>query len=153
MNNRHDETRPSPGADPAAELCRRLGAVVKSTGQVVVLRARGEVDAYTLPRWRSLLDSAASETAVGGHLVVELSEVTFLSVRAVMVLADLAEHLSRRGIAMCLVTARAAPTIGHVLDLAEMSEWLPIHRDLTTALAATGRPTDPDQTTAVPEPG
>ncbi|MFD3745697.1 anti-sigma factor antagonist [Nocardia sp. NPDC058633] len=152
LNHRHDETRRSPAAeDPAADLCRRLGAVVESAGQVVVLRARGEVDAYTLPRWRNLLDSAAAETAVGGHLVVDLGQVMFLSVRAVMALADLAQHLSRHGIATYLVAARTAPTIAHVLDLAGMTEWLSIHRDLTSALAAADHRIDPDDTTAVPE--
>ncbi|MFD6398865.1 STAS domain-containing protein [Nocardia sp. NPDC060249] len=140
MNNRPDETRSPAADDPAADLCRRLGAVVESAGQVTVLRARGEIDAYTLPRWRSLLGSAVPASAVDGHLVVDLDEVTFLSVRAIMALADLAEQLDRRGIGMHLADGRTGASIARVVDLAGMSEWISIHRDLATALAATAGP-------------
>ncbi|KQY37379.1 MULTISPECIES: STAS domain-containing protein [Nocardia] len=140
MNNRPDETRSPAADDPAADLCRRLDAVSESAGQVIVLHARGEIDAYTLPRWRSLLESAVPESAEGGHLVVDLDEVTFLSVRAVMVLTDLAQHLDRRGIGMHLADGRAATTIARVIDLAGMTEWISIHRDVATALAATAGP-------------
>ncbi|MFC9659362.1 STAS domain-containing protein [Nocardia sp. NPDC127606] len=140
MNNRPDETRSHAPGDPADDLCRRLGAVAESAGQVIVLHARGEIDAYTLPRWRGLLESAVPESADGGHLIVDMDEVTFLSVRAIMVLADLAEHLDRRGIGMHLADGRAATSIARVIDLAGMTEWISIHRDLTTALAATAGP-------------
>ncbi|MGW5919173.1 STAS domain-containing protein [Nocardia fluminea] len=102
-----------------------------------MLHARGEIDAYTLPRWRALLESAVPESAAGGHLVVDLHEVTFLSVRAIMVLADLAQQLDRRGIGTHLADGRAAKTIARVIDLADMTEWISIHRDLATALEAT----------------
>jgi anti-anti-sigma factor len=140
LNNRPDETRSYAAGDPAADPRRRLGAVAESVGRVIVLHARGEIDAYTLPRWRSLLESAVAESAVGGHLVVDLDEVTFLSVRAIMVLADLAQHLDRRGIGMHLADGRAATSIARVIDLADMTEWISIHRDLATALAATAGP-------------
>lgn len=139
LNNRPDETRP-PAADDPADLRRRLSAVSESEGQVVVLHARGEIDAYTLPRWRSLLESAVPESAADGHFIVDLDEVMFLSVRAIMVLADLAQHLDRRGIAMHLAARRAATTIARVIDLAGMSESLSIHQDVDTAIAATTGP-------------
>lgn len=140
LNNRPDETRSQAAGDPAADLCRRLGVVAKSAGQVIVLHARGEIDAYTLPRWRALLESAVPESAAGGHLVVDLHEVTFLSVRAIMILADLAQQLDRRGIGTHLADGRAAKTIARVIDLADMTEWISIHRDLATALEATAGP-------------
>lgn len=140
MNNRPDETRSPAAGDPAADPCRRLGAEAESAGQVIVLHARGEIDAYTLPRWRGLLESAVPASAGDGHLVVDLAEVTFLSVRAIMVVADLAQQLDRRGIGTHLAGGRAPTTVARVIDLAGMTEWISIHRDLATALTATTGP-------------
>lgn len=131
MNSRYDETR----RDPPAAVSRRSGVVVESVGQVVVLYACGEVDAYTLAHWRNLLDSA--EVDAGGHLVIELGEITFLSVRAVVVLAELAQRLSRDGITVHLANSRFTSAIERILEVADLTGCLAIHRDLAAAIAAT----------------
>ncbi|MFF0545853.1 anti-sigma factor antagonist [Nocardia thailandica] len=129
-------------SDVPADVLRRFDAAVDAAGRTVVLRARGEVDAYTLPHWRSLLRRAAAATEDGGHLVIDLDEVSFLSARSVADLADLAGDLERRAITLALTEGRAAATTRRILDITGLTERLSVHRNLRAALAAGHRAGD-----------
>ncbi|MFI5498009.1 STAS domain-containing protein [Nocardia asteroides] len=129
MSSPQDHLRPA-----AVEAGCRVGAVVEQRDSALVLHAWGEVDAYTFARWRDLLDTAAS--AAGGHLVLDLGQVTFLSARAVVDLAELADTLRRDDITLHLANPHPCCTIERILTAIGMGARLPIHRDLTAALAA-----------------
>ncbi|MFC4374522.1 STAS domain-containing protein [Nocardia halotolerans] len=148
MNSRPEETRRSPATADTPEACRRLGAVIESAGSVVVLHASGEVDAYTLPRWQNLLGTAAADVEPAGHLVLDLGELVFLSIRAILDLAECARRLRARRVTVHLADPYAPATVARVLAAAQMTEWLRIHRDLPTALAATVGDSEPDDTVA-----
>lgn len=129
VSSPQDHPRPA-----AVEAGRRVGAVVEQRDGALVLHAWGEVDAYTFARWRDLLDTAAG--AAGGHLVLDLGQVTFLSARAVVDLAELADALRRRDITLHLANPHPCCAVERILTAIGMSPRLPVHRDLAAALDA-----------------
>lgn len=131
---------------------QRLRADLEPCGQTAILHVHGEIDAYTLPRWQELLEATVTTLAAEGdrHLIVDLTGTDFVSVRAIMSLAELTTQSCRRRISLALIDSRRYSPTARIIAVAGLSAWLPVHADLTEALAAAK--TDPPDLTAATLP-
>ncbi|MFF0542081.1 STAS domain-containing protein [Nocardia thailandica] len=79
-----------------------MRADLEPCGQTAILHVHGEIDAYTLPRWQELLEATVTTLAAEGdrHLIVDLTGTDFVSVRAIMSLAELTTQSCRRRISL-----------------------------------------------------
>jgi anti-anti-sigma factor len=112
-------------------------AVVTAGHGVLVLRVEGELDIATADTCRARLSDtlaeihrhrAASSTSHEppvGAVVLDLSELTFLSVRGMRMLSEFADALSRQAIATVLV-ARPGAFIRRVACLAGLDRMMTI---------------------------
>jgi anti-sigma B factor antagonist len=106
--------------------CRRAGA------DVVVVAMAGELDYATEPRARAyLVECTATHPR---HLVLDMSEVTFLPSQGLHLL--MAAHLNEDRIrgALHLVGVTGNRPVEHVLGLVGMAAVLDIHPDLPALL-------------------
>lgn len=145
---------PTVGAGLPPAPRQRLRADVEPCGQTAILHVHGEIDAYTLPSWQELLDTTVTTLAAEGgrHLIVDLTGTDFVSVRAIMGLAELTTQSCRRRINLALIDSRAYSPTARIIAVAGLSAWLPVHTDLTAALTAAKTDT-PDLTAAtLPRP-
>jgi anti-anti-sigma factor len=108
-------------------------AAVELRGSSVVVRVEGRLDAKTAPR---LLAECLAARAAGGHLVLNLAEVTFLSSNGVGMLLVLAER-SREG-GGSLRIAAPSPAVRAPLELLNLHRFLNIDRSEDESLAALG---------------
>ncbi|MBF6170973.1 hypothetical protein [Nocardia blacklockiae] len=90
----------SPGDQLSCRLLRR--------GDVVLLATSGEADAFTLPLWRRQVRTAVvAAKSAGGAVIVDATELRFLSLRTLTALAEDAADALREGVEICLVTRRS----------------------------------------------
>ncbi|MFI5717719.1 STAS domain-containing protein [Nocardia sp. NPDC051750] len=86
---------------PADQLIFRIGR----RGDIVVLTARGEADAFTLPLWRRTVRAAAdTASGAGGAVIIDAIRLDFLSLRTLAALAEDARAYRRDGVEIYLVT-------------------------------------------------
>ncbi|WP_278265338.1 anti-sigma factor antagonist [Nocardia sp. AG03] len=128
----HRVTPFPPAVGESADLCLRLQAELELRPQAVLLHVHGEADAYTLSRWRRILDAALAE-ATTGYLVVDLSDTEFLGCRPILDLADRAQQALTRGIRVAIYNP-VPGVVNRIIDVAGLSTWLPIHTSLPEAL-------------------
>ncbi|WP_216893880.1 anti-sigma factor antagonist [Nocardia alni] len=118
-------------ADSAAD---RLSATTDRRGTAVVLRPRGEIDAYTLQIWQRLIRQASAAAEPPGPIVLDTTGIEFMSCTALGVLADEADRCRRHGIALHL--AGDQPAIVRLITVAGLSEKLPSYSGVDSALIA-----------------
>ncbi|MEU6827293.1 anti-sigma factor antagonist [Nocardia beijingensis] len=110
-----------------------LNATLEHRGDATVVRVHGEVDAYTLPAWRRLLDEAAAAATAPGPMVIDTSGLGFMSCRSLVILAEEAEAWLRRGIRVRVVGDRLV--VGRVVAVLDLHMLRPVHSRLEDALA------------------
>ncbi|MFD3595628.1 anti-sigma factor antagonist [Nocardia sp. NPDC058640] len=115
-----------------------------------VLHVHGEIDAYTLPQWRDILDDAMAAEGDNGHLVIDIREVTFMSCRAIMEMATRAQQ----GRVRLSVVNPVAGVTDRIIAAAGLTEWLPVFTSRTRALSATvpTLPVHPSARSSTPPP-
>ena len=121
---------------PAA--AERLRAEAEPCGRTTILHVCGTIDAYTLARWKRMLESAIGTTAIEGrrHLIVDLTTVEFVSLRTIFALTDLTRQGRRLGVAISVVEARPYSVTGRVVEITGLTDWLPVYPELLDALGA-----------------
>ncbi|MFD6398917.1 STAS domain-containing protein [Nocardia sp. NPDC060249] len=121
----------------ARDATQRLRAEVEPCGTTTILRVLGIVDAFTLTRWQRVLESAIGTTALGGgrHVIVDLTKVEFLSLRAIFAITELTRHGRRHGVGISVVEARPYAVTGRVVEVTGLTDWLPVYPELVDALA------------------
>ena len=102
-------------------------------GHAWVVRVEGRLDARTAPR---LIDYHAASRIGAGHLVLILSEVSFLSSSGVGALLVLSERLKTEGGSLRIVTPSVA--VRAPLELLNLHRFLSIDDSQDQALAAVG---------------
>lgn len=116
---------------PAQQLAFRL----RHRGDIVVLAARGEADAFTLPLWRrevrKAVDVAAAES---GTLIVDTTRLDFLSLRTLATLAEDAQTYRENGVEICLVAPN--PRIAGFAATDPRTARLPVRSTVVSALTA-----------------
>ncbi|MFE6922226.1 anti-sigma factor antagonist [Nocardia sp. NPDC057663] len=120
--------------DQSVDLESRLRAEIVTGGAATVLQVYGEIDACTAARWRDILDDAVRTAGERGHLVVDISDVTFMSCRAIFDMAACAKLYGSGGARMSVVNP-ARSTIDRIVTAAGLTEWLPLYTDLADATA------------------
>ncbi|MGI5218109.1 STAS domain-containing protein [Nocardia sp. CA-290969] len=122
---------PSGRRSPDQQLAFRL----RRRGDIVVLAARGEADAFTLPLWRrevrKAVDAAAAES---GALIVDTTRLDFLSLRTLATLAEDAHTYRENGVAICLVAPD--PRIARIAAADPRTARLPVRSTVVSALTA-----------------
>ncbi|WP_280402774.1 STAS domain-containing protein [Nocardia carnea] len=114
---------------PEQQLVFRL----RRRGEVVVLAARGEADAFTLPLWRAQVRKAAETAAAGaGALIVDTSRLDFLSLRTLAALAEDAQTYRSTGVGLCLVAPD--PRIARIAAADPVTARLPVRSTVVAAL-------------------
>ncbi|MFI5498051.1 STAS domain-containing protein [Nocardia asteroides] len=132
-----DEPFPPLAGEPA-DLCVRLQADLDVRADAAILRVYGEADAYTLARWRRMLDIALAAAGDCGRLVVDLSGTQFIGCRCILDLAERAQHGLARGIQIAVFDP-IPNAVERVVTLAGLHAWLPVHTTLVEAMT-TRRP-------------
>lgn len=102
-------------------------------GTVAVVRVAGRLDARTSPR---LLSHCLGARPAGGHLVLNLSEVTFLSSSGVGVLLVLSEKVRADGGTLRL--ASPSPAVKAPLELLNLHRFLALDDSEDAAFTALG---------------
>jgi anti-sigma B factor antagonist len=99
---------------------------------LTVVKISGEIDVFTSPRLREMLldiiDSGAS------HLVVDLSEVTFLDSTGLGVLVGIYHRLRARDGSMSFMGAN--DRVRRVFHVTQLTKIFVLHQSLEEALAA-----------------
>ncbi|MET8800720.1 STAS domain-containing protein [Nocardia sp. NPDC004568] len=117
--------------DPGDQLSFRT----RRRGEAVIVSARGEADAFTLPLWREKVREAVEQAAHANcAVIVDAGRLDFLSLRTVAALARDARRYRRNGTEVCLVTtdlriARLAAGDPRTADL-------PVRSTVVSALTA-----------------
>ena len=106
---------PIPAPSPGTPSWCDLDIETSPLGTVAVLRLAGEIDMFTLPLIRDALSAARDHRP--DHLVVDLSEITFCSIRGFVELA---------GDAFATTGGYTLTGIGpHMERLAALARWDP----------------------------
>lgn len=111
-----------------------LRATTERNGPVVIVSARGELDASNEAVWRRLLNEAAAAASAPGPLVVDTSGLDFMACCAYAALGEEAERCRRRGVDMRLVSNQ--PAVSRILAACGLSELLPVEHSVDAALSA-----------------
>lgn len=111
-----------------------LRATTVRSGSAVVIRADGEVDASNEHTWRGLVTEAAAVASHPGPVVIDVNSLDFMGCCAFTVLADEAERLRSRGIALRMVSSN--PGVARIVDACSFSSVLPVHPTTEAAISA-----------------
>ena len=86
------------GRGPADEQLVRIetGRVVRAKGEALVVTVAGEIDLFTVDRFRAAVAAGFDELRDGEVLVIDLTEVTFLSSQGLQALVDVTQAAQRR---------------------------------------------------------
>lgn len=123
-----DDAR-SPRVRPADVLEAGLGRI----GSFAVLRVKGEIDALTSELFESAV-AAAMDEPDATSVIVDLSEVTFLSPAGLTVLAESAHLCDCRGLALRVVVDHSRPVV-RPLEMTDMDTELRLYHTLREAIA------------------
>lgn len=132
-NSRHVGRYQIPAIEgESPEVSARLRAELQPWDTAMLLRVRGDIDAYTLARWHRLLDEAFLRAAATRHLIVEVSEVSFMSCRAIL---DLAGRAQQHHDTTRVSVVNAVPSVvDRIIAAAGLTEWLELHSELAEAI-------------------
>jgi anti-sigma B factor antagonist len=84
-----------PGPGDAPDTPGEFGTHVRETGELWLLRVRGEIDVATSPKLEAVLDEAIA--AQPARVIVELDSVTFLDSTGLRVLVEAQRRLQECG--------------------------------------------------------
>lgn len=104
--------------------------ILETSERLTRIRLCGRLDTPGVDRIEARLNAAMAK---GGHGILDLNEVTFLSSLGVRLLLGLAKRLDRRSAKLVLVAPR--PLVGQALKHSSLDELLPVTEDLDAALA------------------
>jgi anti-sigma B factor antagonist len=113
---------------------RPASLTVELTDGVVVLRIGGELDLLTVPDLRHRLDEA---TATTGPVVVDLSDVRFLSSAGLHLLISVHAELAASDRPLRLVTGGTRAVI-RPLQITGLDRFLRLYPDLPSAMTTGG---------------
>ena len=108
--------------------------VIESNGPVLLLRAQGRLNMLSASTFEAEVTSAVAMTNT--DVVIEASDVTYLSSAGLRVLFRLSRSLNKRDRSLRICSLK--PYIHEVLELIGFDRVIQIHTDLPSALSATG---------------
>jgi anti-anti-sigma factor len=126
-----DETVPTVAADGL-----RVDRVAH--GPVIVYRVDGEIDALTAPLLDQALADAADVPDAVSHVVLDLSEVPFLSSAGLSILVDHHGRCAANGVGLSVVAKQRA--VLRSIQITALDRIIPLYPTVSDALTAAGRP-------------
>ena len=96
-----------------------------------VIELRGEVDLYTAPEFKTHLHELIDEGKT--HIVIDLSQVTYIDSTTLGVLVGGLKRLRRAGGSLVLVCTEAS--IVHIFDVTGLDQALPVYATVEEAIA------------------
>jgi anti-sigma B factor antagonist len=99
-----------------------LSCWVDRDGTVALVRARGEIDAFTSADLGYCFGTALA--GAPSQVVMDLSEVTFMDGAGLRLLEQFQQECRDGGLVLCL--AKPSPQIRRLLELVEMDRVLPV---------------------------
>jgi anti-sigma B factor antagonist len=101
------------GRGPAGEqlVWIETGRVVYATGEALVVTVAGEIDLFTVDRFRAAVAAGFDQLHDGGTLVIDLTEVTFLGSQGLQALVDVTQAAQRRHEPLRIVVDHTRPVI------------------------------------------
>ena len=106
-----------------------LSCWVDRDGTIALVRARGEIDAFTAADLRYCFEKAL--TGAPSQVVINLSEVTFMDGAGLRLLERFQQECRDRGLMLSL--AHPTPQIRRLLELVEMDGILPVRDSFSHA--------------------
>lgn len=106
--------------DGIATACRSID----HRGRVVIVHARGEVDAYSLPTWRQVTREACAHASPPGPVIVDITGLDFIACCALAAPVDQADVCRAHGINIIVVSR--APIVHRVTAATGLGARLPI---------------------------
>jgi anti-anti-sigma factor len=107
-----------------------LSVSIESTGQIDIVRVRGEIDLASAQKLRSRLDALIGS---GRHIIVNLNEVTYTEACGVRVLAE--AYVQAKSLNQRLVLVAPSPMMRRVLKMLEFDRAIPIFESVEDASA------------------
>ncbi|MBO2448638.1 STAS domain-containing protein [Actinomadura barringtoniae] len=101
--------------------------------RVTLIAIAGEIDIATAPQLRAYCERHARPDR-GRHLVLDLTEVTFLDSSGVKILVD--AHLAAEQHGTTVRVAAPSPLVTRVFDVLRLGDHIPVHTTVRQALAA-----------------
>jgi anti-anti-sigma factor len=111
------------------------GTISERTSGVLVVEVHGELDIAVVVRWTALVEAAFCELPEPHLLVLDLTELEFLTARAGRALLEAIGGCRGRGIAGCLIVVPGS-IVDRVVRVAGIADRVPVFPNRLTAIAA-----------------
>jgi anti-sigma B factor antagonist len=123
------------GRGPAGEqlVWIETGRVVYATGEALVVAVAGEIDLFTVDRFRAAVAAGFDQLHDGGILVIDLTEVTFLGSQGLQALVDVTRAAQRRREPLRIVVDNTRPVI-RPIELTRLDNVLALFDTVEDAL-------------------
>ncbi len=106
-------------------------------GSAVIYRVAGEIDALTAPLLDRALADAAEVPGAVSHVVLDLSDVPFLSSAGLSILVDHHGRCVADGVTLSVVATRRA--VLRSIQITALDRMIPLHPTVSDALTAAGQ--------------
>ncbi|MDQ3898934.1 MAG: STAS domain-containing protein [Actinomycetota bacterium] len=116
----------------------QTGRVAHATCEALVVTVAGEIDAYTVDRLRAAVAAGFDQLRDGELLVIDLTEVTFLSSQGLQALVEVTLAARRRRAPLPIVVDHARPVI-RPIEVTGLDEALALFHTVEDALRAPSR--------------
>jgi anti-anti-sigma factor len=107
-------------------------------GSVVIYRVAGEIDALTAPLLSQALADAVDVPDAVSHVVLDLSDVPFLSSAGLSILVDHHGRCAVNGVGLSVVARQHA--VLRSIQITALDRIIPLHPTVSDALTAAGQP-------------
>lgn len=117
------------------DVAVRLQTDTVRDGGALILQARGEVDAYTLPNWRRIVEETAVNASAAESVIVDITGLDFVACSALATLANQAEMCRKQGNDLAVVSC--SPIVQRVAAVTGLDARLAIYPTADAAVRAT----------------
>lgn len=125
------------GLGPADEQLVRIqtSRIAQATSEALVATVAGEIDVYTVDRFRAAVTAGFNQLHDGQMLVIDLTKVTFLSSDGLQALLDITQTVRRRREPLPIVVDHTRPVI-RPIEITGLETALALFTSVDDALQA-----------------
>ena len=122
---------------PADEQLVRIETrqIAQANSEALVVTVAGEIDLYTVDRFRTAVAAGFDQLHDGQILVIDLTEVTFLSSQGLQALVEVTQTAQRRHEPLPIVIDRTRPVI-RPIEITGLDDVLALFNTIEDALQA-----------------
>lgn len=115
-----------------------IGRVAHATTEALVVTVAGEIDLYTVDRLRTAVTNGFDQLGEGEILVIDLTEVTFMSSQGLQALMDVTHAARQRRTSLPIVVDHTRPVI-RPIEVTGLDNALALFHTVEDALHAASR--------------